>query len=103
MGSSNFRMVPPRNSLPISLSHNTKLAIAIQRSQSPVLRPTVPNACCRAGTYTTVTCTATDNASAAQSYGLVNSPTNALMSSERALMTLKIWNSISVVNAIACA
>ena len=33
------------NSLPISLSHNTELAMATQTSQSAALSPTVPNAC----------------------------------------------------------
>jgi hypothetical protein len=33
------------NSLPSSLSHNTELATATQRSQSPTSSPTVPNAC----------------------------------------------------------
>src|SRR5262249_26533021 len=33
------------NNLPISLSHNTELAMAIQGSQSQTLSPTVPKAC----------------------------------------------------------
>ena len=40
---------------------------------------------------------------AAHSQRFVNSPRNALRSSERALNMLKIWNSISVVNAMDCA
>lgn len=47
-------------SLLISLSHNTELATAQQRSQSWTLSPTVPNASCRNGTYTTPTWSAID-------------------------------------------
>ena len=39
----------------------------------------------------------------AHSHWLVNRCTNALRSSDRALKTLNIWNSINVVNAIVCA
>src|SRR5512146_651287 len=77
-------------SLPNSRSHSTELAMARQKSQSPARNSTVENACCRNGMYITAACSKSDNRTAPHSHLLLNSPTNALHSSERALKTLKI-------------
>ena len=90
-------------SLPASRSQSTALAAATQRSQSPALSPTVPNARCSGPTYTTSSCRTTDSPIALQTQRFVNRRVNALRSSDRAFSTLKSWASISVVNAIVCA
>ncbi len=94
------RARPRCTSLPSSRSQRTLLATMTQISQSLARKGTVSNARCRNGTDRTASCRSTESARAPQSHGLWNSPANALLVSERALNTLKTWNSTSVVKAI---
>src|SRR4051794_40354791 len=59
---------------PNSRNHSTKLATTTHSSQSPRLKPTVENALCRKGTYTTVICRTIERPSAPHTHPLQNSP-----------------------------
>src|SRR5688572_32994843 len=87
----------------ISRSHTTELPTAAHFSQSSALNPTVENAFCSAGVYTTRSCSPRDNPTAAHSQGFENSPLNALRSSDRELNTANSEKNTRVVNPIVCA
>ena len=72
----------------ISRSHNTEVATAVHRNQSPKLKPTVEKACWRTGTYTTAIWSVIASPSAPHSHAFVNNPWKALRVSDRALKTL---------------
>ena len=84
-------------SLLSSLYHSTTLAIAVHSSHWSNVSGTVPKARLRKSRLTTATCSSSYSAIAAQSHGLANKCTNALVVSERALKALTKWARTSTV------
>src|SRR5689334_8198083 len=90
-------------SLTSSRTHNTELATMRQRTQSASVSAVVEKAFCKNGTYTTAICNSTDSNVAPHSQRFENSPSKALLSSDRDENTVNKEKNTSVVNAIVCA